>query len=61
MSLPCARDAPYRNEVQQVARFFAARHYGHFVVLNLCEGFEEGGNGNYDQALLYNQVRRARI
>ena len=41
---------------QEVSRFFSSRHYGHFVVTNLCNAFEEGGNGNYDQALLYNQV-----
>lgn len=58
MALPCVRDVLYRNDMQMVARFFASRHYGHFAVTNLCNAFEEGGNGNYDQALLYNQVQR---
>jgi hypothetical protein len=41
-----------------VARFFASRHYGKFLVFNLCEAHEEGGNGNYDIDLLYGQVSR---
>jgi len=40
----------------QVSRFFATNHYGRFLVFNLCESHEEGGNGNYDNSLLYNQV-----
>ncbi len=31
---------------------------GTFLVYNLCESHEEGGNGNYDTSLLYNQVQR---
>jgi hypothetical protein len=46
----------YRNDIREVARFFATRHYGHFLVFNLCEEHEEGGNGNYDVGLLYEQV-----
>ena len=47
----------YRNDIREVARFFATRHYGHFLIFNLCEEHEEGGNGNYDTGLLYEQVR----
>ena len=41
---------------KQVSRFFATKHYGRFLIFNLCEAHEEAGNGNYDCALLYNQV-----
>lgn len=58
MSLPCVDNAPYRNDIADVARFFASRHYGSFAVVNLCEAQEEGGNGNYDTALLFGQVQK---
>jgi hypothetical protein len=41
---------------RQVSRFFTSRHYGAFKIFNLCEGFEESGNGNYDQKLFWDQV-----
>jgi PTEN phosphatase family protein len=36
----------------------ATRHYGKFRVFNLCQAFEESGNGNYDNKLLYDQVQK---
>lgn len=59
MSIPCVESAPYRNDISEVARFFASRHYGSFAVLNLCEHQEESGNGNYHPSLLFNQVQKA--
>lgn len=57
MAMPCVDGATaYRNDIREVARFFASRHYGHFLVVNLCEEHEESGNGNYDCSLLYEQV-----
>lgn len=56
MAVPCVEGAVYRNDIREVSRFFATRHYGSFLVFNLCEPHEEGGNGNYDTALLYGQV-----
>ena len=56
MALPCVAGAAYRNDIREVARFFASRHYGRFMVFNLCESFEEFNNGNYDVRLLYDQV-----
>lgn len=56
MALPVVDGAVYRNDIHEVARFLATRHYGHFLVFNLCEHFEEGGNGNYDCTILYDQV-----
>jgi hypothetical protein len=58
MSLPCVEGAVYRNDITEVARFFASRHYSSFMVVNLCEDHEEMGNGNYDFQLLYGQVQR---
>jgi hypothetical protein len=51
----------YRNDILEVARFFATRHYGHFLVFNLCEEHEEAGNANYDVGLLYEQVGTLRF
>ena len=28
MAIPCVDSAMYRNDIRQVARFFATRHYG---------------------------------
>ncbi len=28
MAIPCVGDAVYRNDIRDVARFFATRHYG---------------------------------
>jgi len=56
MALPCVAGAAYRNDIRDTCRFFTSRHYGAFKVFNLCEGFEESGNGNYDTTLFYNQV-----
>lgn len=47
MAIPTVHRAPYRNDISEVARFFSQKHYGHFRVINLCEEFEENGNGNY--------------
>lgn len=56
MAVPCVDGAMYRNDIREVARLFATRHYGRFLIYNLCEDFEESGNGNYDCMLLYDQV-----
>eukprot|EP00960_Hanusia_phi_P054959 762822-Hanusia_phi.AAC.12 len=58
MSIPCVAGAMHRNDIRDVARFFATRHYASFVVYNLCESFEEDGNGNYDPRFLYYQVKK---
>eukprot|EP00286_Rhodomonas_abbreviata_P000128 CAMPEP_0181290110 /NCGR_PEP_ID=MMETSP1101-20121128/1243_1 /TAXON_ID=46948 /ORGANISM="Rhodomonas abbreviata, Strain Caron Lab Isolate" /LENGTH=633 /DNA_ID=CAMNT_0023394381 /DNA_START=347 /DNA_END=2244 /DNA_ORIENTATION=- len=58
MSLPCVEGVVYRNDITEVARFFRERHYGKYKVYNLCEHHESKGNGNYDCALLYNQVQK---
>lgn len=56
MALPCIAGAEYRNDIHVVSKFFTYRHYGKFQIFNLCEPFEESGNGNYDRELFYNQV-----
>jgi hypothetical protein len=48
----------YRNDIRDVAKFFANYHYGSFCVVNCCEAHEESGNGNYDPAALYSQVKK---
>lgn len=60
MAVPSVGGCLHRNDISQVQRFFATRHYGHFLIFNLCEADEEGGNGNYDPTLLYGQVCDAR-
>ncbi len=54
--MPCVHGALHRNDIRDVARFFAARHYGKFLVFNLCEEHEANANGNYDRTLLFGQV-----
>lgn len=44
----------YRNDMQEVSRFFNMFHYGSHRIYNLCEEFE----GNYHPAMLYFQMRR---
>jgi hypothetical protein len=56
MAIPGVQDAIYRNDIREVARFLSSRHYAAFCVVNLAEAFEEGGNANYDPALLFGQV-----
>lgn len=56
MSLPVTGHQLYHNEIRDVRSFLASRHYGSFLVFNLCEYWEEGGNANYDPALLFYQV-----
>ncbi|EKX46715.1 hypothetical protein GUITHDRAFT_70451 [Guillardia theta CCMP2712] len=58
MALPCVDDAVHRNDIHDVAKLLATKHYGVFLVFNLCEDHEENGNGNYDTDLLYGQVRK---
>lgn len=58
MAVPGVHGAIYRNDIKEVARFFAMRHYASFCVVSLVENFEEKFNGNYDPALLYGQVQR---
>jgi len=58
MALPSVKDAVHRNDIRHVARFFATRHYGTFLVYNLCENHEEEGNGNYDTKMLFDQVQK---
>jgi hypothetical protein len=57
-SLSKRAGAAYRNDVHAVAKFFTTRHYGSFQIFNLCEPFEEAGNGNYDRKLFFGQVAR---
>jgi len=56
MALPCIAGAMYRNDIHMVSKFFTYNHYGRFQIFNLCEPFEEAGNGNYDRELFYKQV-----
>ena len=58
MAVPSAINAPYRNDIFEVARFFSEKHYGRFLVFNLCEEFEEAGNGNYASSYFYGIVSR---
>jgi len=58
MAMPAVKNAVHRNDIQDVAKFFATRHYGSFVVYNLCEHHEEEGNGNYDTSILFGQVHK---
>jgi hypothetical protein len=58
MAVPSAINAPYRNDIFEVARFFSEKHYGRFLVFNLCEEFEEAGNGNYASSHFYGIVSR---
>ena len=58
MALPGVQGAVYRNDIKEVAHFFATRHYASFCVVNLTEGFEEHYNGDYDPGLLFGQVQR---
>lgn len=58
MATPSVVGAEYRNDIREVARFFASRHYGKFRVFNMCEHFEEGGNANYSPDLLYGQLQK---
>ncbi|KAJ1483049.1 hypothetical protein T484DRAFT_1801738 [Baffinella frigidus] len=41
MSMPCVSDAMHRNDINEVSRFFRNQHYGHFLVVNLCEHLDE--------------------
>jgi hypothetical protein len=58
MAMPTVKNAVHRNDIRDVAKFFATRHYGSFVVYNLCEHHEEEGNGNYDTGILFDQVHK---
>jgi hypothetical protein len=50
----------FRNDIHDVLRFFAQRHYGRFRVFNLCDTAvsSDGVTGNYHPRLLLRQVRR---
>ena len=56
MSLPCTKGAIHRNEIREVSRFFATRHYSRFLIFNLCEDHEENGNGLYHHDFFFGQV-----
>ncbi len=58
MAMPTVKNAVHRNDIRDVAKFFATRHYGSFVIYNLCEHHEEEGNGNYDTGILFDQVQK---
>jgi hypothetical protein len=58
MAIPCSNAIIYRNDIREVSRFFSTRHYSRFLIFNLCEDHEEGGNGNYDINYFFGQVRR---
>ena len=58
MALPGVQGAVYRNDIKEVARFFAMRHYAAFCVVSLVEPFEESFNGAYDPGLIFGQVQR---
>ena len=56
MSLPFMGHNLFYNDIRDVGQFLASRHYGSFVVCNVCEYWEENGMANYDHSLLFNQV-----
>jgi hypothetical protein len=56
MSMPCTKGTIYRNDIREVSRFFATRHYSRFLVFNLCEQHEEHGNGLYHPDFFFGQV-----
>ena len=58
MAIPTVIGTHYRNHIGEVSRFFASRHYGRFMIFNLCEHFEENGNANYNPDLLYGQLEK---
>jgi hypothetical protein len=58
MALPCVAGAAYRNDIREVSHFLTSRHYGGFKIFNLCEAFEEFGNGYYDHRFFHQQVVR---
>ena len=61
MSVPAFGQATaYRNNIHQVSRYFALRHYGRFFIFNLCDTYDssDGIMGQYNTAMLYNKVHR---
>jgi hypothetical protein len=56
MGIPFTDNSLHANDIREVARFLGTRHYGSFIVFNLCEDWEEQGHANYDHTLLYDQV-----
>jgi hypothetical protein len=61
MSAPCfGAHTSYRNDIHVVSRFLSLRHYGCFLVFNLCDTFmsSDGVIGNYHPQMLFNQVQR---
>ena len=61
MSVPAFGQATaYRNNIHQVSRYFALRHYGRFFVFNLCDTYDssDGIMGQYNTSMLYNKVHR---
>ena len=61
MSAPCfGAHTSYRNDIHVVSRFLSLRHYGWFLVFNLCDSFmsSDGVIGNYHPQIFFNQVQR---
>ena len=61
MSVPAFGQATaYRNNVHQVSRYLALRHYGRFFIFNLCDTFDssDGVMGQYHPGMIYNTVQR---
>ena len=61
MSAPCfGAHTSYRNDIHVVSRFLSLRHYGHFLVFNLCDSYmsSDGVIGNYHPQMIFNQVNR---
>jgi hypothetical protein len=59
MSAPCfGAHTSYRNDIHVVSRFLSLRHYGSFLVFNLCDTYvsSDGVIGNYHPQMLFNQV-----
>ena len=54
------KHSSYRNDIHVVSRFMAFRHYGCFLIFNLCDTYtsSDGMTGNYNPDMLFNQVQR---
>jgi hypothetical protein len=61
MSVPAfGKATAYRNNIHQVSRYLALKHYGRFFIFNLCDTFDssDGIMGQYHPSMLYNAVQR---
>jgi hypothetical protein len=61
MSVPVfGKATAYRNNIHQVSRYLALKHYGRFFIFNLCDTVDssDGIMGQYHPSMIYNAVQR---